>query len=171
VYVLLLFLSLFSNVEQSTPYSNNSLGDERSTLNLDGSQQVIGHRGRCWTHDEGPAVVLAVLVLVEDVHHRGHEGVEEGEDRNGDKELGGGGVISGQEQPFTPHPLTQRGLEGHLVQPDTQKGVRGGVKSTSSHTECKTLSAVCVGLYLNNLKKFKLHLFKNVLYSFIYIYN
>ena len=90
------------------------------------SQQVIGHRGLWRTHDKGPSVVLAVLVVVEDVHDGGHEGVEEGEDRYGDEELGRGGVVSREEKALTPHFFAQRGFKGHLVQPDTHRGGPGG---------------------------------------------
>ena len=98
------------------------------------SEQVIGHRGMCRTHDEGPSVVLAVLVLVEDVHDGGHEGIEEGEDRYGDKELCRGGVVSRQEKALAPHFFAQRGFKGHLVQPDTHRGGPRGSRSSSFHT-------------------------------------
>lgn len=70
------------------------------------------------TYNEWPPVVLTVLVLVEDVNHGGHQGVEEGEDCNGDKELSGRREVSHQVQTLSPPPLTYWGLKRHLVQSD-----------------------------------------------------
>lgn len=39
------------------------------------------------THNEWSSVVFTVLVLKEDVDNGGHEGIQEGKDRDGDEEL------------------------------------------------------------------------------------
>lgn len=39
------------------------------------------------TYNEGSSVVFMVFVVKEDVDNGGHEGIQEGEDCNGDKEL------------------------------------------------------------------------------------
>lgn len=70
-------------------------------------------------YDERSAVVFAVRVLKEDVDHRGQQGVEESEDRDGDEELGGGREISNQEEAFLALALTCGHVEVHLVQPAT----------------------------------------------------
>lgn len=73
------------------------------------------------THDERPPVVLAVLVLKEDVDNGGQEGVQEGKNCNGDKKLCRGRVVSSEEHILSPYTLTCGGFKGHLVQPETQE--------------------------------------------------
>lgn len=77
------------------------------------------------THNERPPVVLAVLVLKEDVDDGGHEGVQEGKNSDGDEELCRGRVVSGQEDTFSPYPLTHGGFKGHLMQPETGEQEQG----------------------------------------------
>lgn len=74
------------------------------------------------THDERPSVVFAVLVLKEDVDDGGHEGIQEGEDRDGDEELCRGRIVSDEEHALPHYALAHGCFKGHLVQPDTHRG-------------------------------------------------
>jgi len=77
------------------------------------------------THDEGSSAVLPVRVLKEDVDAGGGEGIQEGEDGDGDEELCGGWRVSNEEHTLPPRALTHGRLEGHLVQPDTHTHTGG----------------------------------------------
>lgn len=82
-----------------------------------------------WTHNERPSVVFTVLVLEEDVDDGGHEGIQEGKDRNGDEELCRGRIVSDEEHTLPPNALTHRRFKGHLVQPDTHREAQGSAQN------------------------------------------
>lgn len=73
------------------------------------------------TYDQRAFVVLLVLVVEEDVDAESRGGVEEGEDADGDEELGGGRVVSDQEDPVRGPVLTGGGVEVHLVESDRRR--------------------------------------------------
>lgn len=75
------------------------------------------------THDLGPFVVLAVLLQNETVGREGCHGVEEGEDGDGDKELGGGRVVPHQEEALAVPPFTGGSIEVDLMEPGSAEGV------------------------------------------------
>lgn len=85
------------------------------------------------THNHRSFVVLPVLVLHEDIDNHGGQGVKEGEDRNGDKELSRGGIVSDQEDLLLLRPFTSWSIKIHLVEPGEGKPrVRKGI--TEIHT-------------------------------------
>lgn len=69
-----------------------------------------------YTYDQRTLVVLLVLLEEEDVDAESHRGVEEGEDADGDEELGRGGVVANQEETLRVPTLTGGGIKIHLVE-------------------------------------------------------
>lgn len=69
------------------------------------------------TYHLGTLVVLLVFLHDEQIHSEGSHGVQEGEDGDGDEELGRGGVVSLQEEALSLAPSTGRSVKVHLVQP------------------------------------------------------
>lgn len=68
-----------------------------------------------FAYDKRAAVVLSVLVLVEDVDHGGEEREEEGEDGDGDEELSGRREVSVQVELLLLSALARGHREGHLI--------------------------------------------------------
>lgn len=116
---------LTSHMKEKTTVTTKSWGTQNTaTPSKKGVSQASYLRDHC-THNERPPVVLAVLVLKEDVDDGGHEGVQEGKNSNGDEKLCRGRVVSGEEHTFSPYPLTRGGFKGHLVQPETAEQEQG----------------------------------------------
>lgn len=74
-----------------------------------------------WTHDERTLVVLLVLLKEEDIDAQSRRGVEESEDADGDKELGGGRVVANQEDTLVVATPTGGCVKVHLVESDLKK--------------------------------------------------
>lgn len=82
-----------------------------------GFQRSAGKSGGC-TYDQWALVVLLVLFKEEDVNAESRRRVQEGEDADGDKEFGRGGVVASQENPFFILRLTGGGIKILLVESD-----------------------------------------------------
>lgn len=81
---------------------------------------MLGQR----TYNQWALVVLLVLFKEEDVDAESCCGVEEGEDANGDEELGRGRVVANQEETLRVPTLTGWGIEIHLVESESERGRR-----------------------------------------------
>ena len=79
------------------------------------------------TYNEWTPVVLSILVLEENVNDSGGQGVEEGEDGDGDEELCRGRGVPNQGHLLSLLPLAGGHLEGHLVQPKVSEIPERGV--------------------------------------------
>lgn len=75
------------------------------------------------THDERTLVVLLVLLKEEHIDAHSRRGVEEGKDGDGDKELGGGGVVANQEDTVLVPTLTGGRVKVLLVESDGKRWV------------------------------------------------